>query len=90
VRRALGDALISTVAVVVLLVALVSIDDRVRLQLGEMLSAPASANVKGVSTDLGEMAGVVLFALRDQGLEHATLVIFVLAATVLVLFMVRT
>jgi hypothetical protein len=33
---------------------------------------------------------VVLVAVREQSIEHAPLVMFALAATVLVLFMLRT
>jgi hypothetical protein len=89
-RRALGDVFLSTIAVATLLIALVAIDERVRLQVAELIDAQTSTSVKDVSANLGDVVEVVATAVRDQGIEHATLVIFVLAATVLVLFMVRT
>jgi len=43
-----------------------------------------------VSKDLVEVSSVILQALQDHGIANAPLMIFALAATVLVLFMLRT
>ncbi|HET9360930.1 MAG TPA: hypothetical protein VFO58_14360 [Vicinamibacterales bacterium] len=90
-RRVINDALISVGALVVLLVGLVSVDDRMRERLGAALSAPPnSAQIINAGDRIGEVSRVMFIALRDQSVEHAPLVIFAVAATVLVLFMVRT
>lgn len=89
-RRVFGDALISAAALVVLLVGLVAIDDRVRdrvlsvIRTGEM-----SSSVGSVTSLAGDVAGVLVMAARDQSLDHAPLAVFVVAATALVLAMLR-
>lgn len=87
-RRVLGDAVISVSAVVALLLMLVSIDQRVRYQVASVWAGTSSAT--SVSKDLGEVSEVLLSAIRDHGIANAPLMIFALAATILVLFMLRT
>jgi hypothetical protein len=90
-RRVINDAMISVGALVVLLVGLVSVDDRMRERLSAALSDPPnSAQIAHVGDRISEVSRVMFMALRDQSIEHAPLVIFGVAATVLVLFMVRT
>ena len=90
-RRVINDALISLGALVLLLVALVSIDDRVRERVTAMLSTPpSSAEIAGAGAQAGQISTLVYKAARDQSVEHAPMVIFGVAATVLVLFMLRT
>jgi len=90
-RRAISDALISMGALAVLLLALVSVDDRVRERITTMLAAPpSSAQIVGAGEKMREVSAIVVSAARDQSIEHAPLMIFAAAATVLVLFMVRT
>jgi hypothetical protein len=90
-RRAVSDALISMGALAVLLLALVSVDDRVRERITNMLAAPpSSAQIVGAGETIREVSAIVVSAARDQSIEHAPLMIFAAAATVLVLFMVRT
>jgi hypothetical protein len=86
-RRVIGDAVISLCALLALLLMLVSIDPRVRIQVA---SAWGGTGTSSVSKDLGEISGVVLSAIQDRGIDNAPLMIFALAATVLVLFMLRT
>lgn len=57
-----------------------------RLAAGEGLSADASSSVHHLQRGLL----VALDTLRDQSLDHASLTIFVLAAAVLLLVMLRT
>lgn len=91
IRRAFGDALISAGALVALILMLAAFDGRVREQLSLRIgSGRASAQVVGAGAAVRDLTGVVADAVRDQSIEHAPLVIFVLAATVLVLFMLRT
>ena len=88
-RRVLTDALISASALVALLLALVAIDDRVREQILMRVNAGPTAQVTNLGSTLGEVAAIITAAARDQSIEHAPLMIFVVAGTVLVLFMLR-
>jgi hypothetical protein len=90
-RRVISDGLISMGALVVLLVALVSIDDRVRERVADILrTPPSSAEIAGTGAQVGQLSSAVFDAARDQSVEHAPMVIFGVAATVLVVFMLRT
>ena len=90
-RRVINDGLVSLAAVVMLLVALVSIDARVRDALRNMIAPPkGSSGIAGVGTQLGDITMVMLKAAHDHSVENAPLVIFSVAATVLALFMLRT
>ena len=89
-RRAFGDALWSAGALVLLLLALVSLDDRVREQLSLRFGRGASIELTNAGAEIRDFATVLLDAVRNQSIEHAPLMIFALAATVLVLFMLRT
>jgi hypothetical protein len=89
-RRRIGDVLVSIGALALLLLALVSVDDRVREQVSLRLAAPPSAQMATVEARARDLTAIVFAAVRDQSLAHAPLMIFVLAATVLFLFMVRT
>jgi hypothetical protein len=89
-RRPLGDALLSIGALAMLLLALVAFDGRVREQVSLRLSARPAVELAAAGEQVRDMATVVFEAARDQSIEHAPLMIFALAATVLVLFMLRT
>ena len=90
-RRAFGDTLISIGALATLLATLVLVDDRVREQVSMRFSGRTPASeLAGVSSKVGDVANVVMLAMRDRGLEHGPMLIFALAAIVLVLFMLRT
>ncbi len=90
-RRVVSDALISLGAVLILLVALVSIDERVRERVERLVTTvPSSSQIGGVGADIENMSTLIYKAARDQSVEHAPMVIFAVASAVLVLFMVRT
>ena len=89
-RRAFGDALVSVGALAVLLLVLTAVDDRVREQISLRFSARPAAELASVGERVRDLTSVVVEVARDQSLEHAPLLIFVLAATVLVMFMLRT
>jgi hypothetical protein len=90
-RRTVGDALISVGALAGLLLALVAVDDRVRQQVSLRFSgSSASSELMNVGSGAREIVGVVFQAAKDQSLNHAPLMIFVVAASVLTLFMLRT
>jgi hypothetical protein len=90
-QRVVKDALISAGAVMLLIVAIVSIDDRVRERVTDILNRPpSSAEIAGTGAQVAQVSSVVFKAVRDQSVEHAPMVVFVVAAAVLVLFMLRT
>jgi hypothetical protein len=91
IRRAAGDAVISITAVLILVVMLVSVDDRVRDRVSGLWSgSPHSAELVGTGRELGSLVTLMYDSVKDQSLAHAPMTIFALAATILVLFMVRT
>ena len=90
-RRVVSDALISLGAVLLLLVALVSIDERVRERVERLVTTPpSSSEIVGVGAEIENVSTLVYKAARDQSVEHAPMVIFAVAAAVLVGFMLRT
>ena len=89
-RRVFGDALISAAALVVLLIGLVAIDDRVRERVMSVIrTGEVSSSVSSATSMANDVAGVLMMAARDQSLDHAPLAVFVVAATALVLAMLR-
>jgi hypothetical protein len=90
-RRAFSDTLISMGALAAVLLALVAVDDRVREQVSLRFGhSSASTELMHVGRGASDLVAVVIQAAKDQSLDHAPLMIFVLAASVLVLFMLRT
>jgi hypothetical protein len=91
IKRPIGDALISVGALAILLAGLISVDDRVRQQVGLRLSgAAAQAELRSAGVQVQNLAGVIVDAARYQSIEHAPMMMFVLAASVLFVFMLRT
>ena len=89
-RRAFGDALISAAALVVLLIGLVAIDDRVRERVELVIqTGDLSSGFESATSMASDVADVLVMAVRDQSLDHAPLAVFVVAATALVLAMLR-
>ena len=88
-RRVLGDALISLGSVLVLLVLLVSVDPRVREQVTNALTS-GSPTVHTIRGQARAVSSVVISAARDHSIDQAPLMIFAVAATVLVVVMLRT
>ena len=90
-RRRFGDVLMSVGALLALILMLAAFDTRVRDQISLRVGAGRpSAQVAEAGTMVRDLAAVLFAAARDQSIAHAPLVLFVLAATVLVLFMLRT
>lgn len=74
-----------------LVLALVLLDDRAREQINLVFDAhDPGATLVTLSEQVNEVASIVAVAVREQSLAHAPLVIFAVASTVLVLFMLRT
>jgi hypothetical protein len=90
-RRVIGDAAISMGALLVLILVLTGMDARVREQIALRVgSGTTSAQMAGAETTIRRLATVIVDAVRDQSIEHAPLVLFVIAGIVLLLFMLRT
>jgi hypothetical protein len=81
--------MISICSVLLLLVLLVSVDPRVREQLSAVWT-PGTPVAVSISSHVRNVTSVVMSAARDHSIDQAPLMIFALAATVLVLFMLRT
>ena len=73
-----------------LVLGLAVIDDRVRDAIGRLASGRAPAGeLATVGDRFQDLLGIAMQAIRDQSIENAPLVIFALAALVLVAFMTR-
>ena len=88
-RRAFGETAMSIGAMGIVLLALVSIDPQVREQISLRISRP-SIPIAEAGQQMHSLSTVVATAVRDQSIDHAPMLIFVLVAAVLVLFMTRT
>ena len=88
-RRAFGETLMSAGTVGVLLLVLVAADSRVRDEISRRVARP-SVELADAGQHVRDLTSIIAEAARHQSLEHAPLLIFALAATVLVLLMLRT
>ncbi len=89
-RRVVSDALISAGALTVLLIGLVAIDDRVRERIVSVVeNGEVSSSVGSVTRTVSDVTGILLLAARDQSIDNAPMAVFVVAATALVLAMLR-
>lgn len=91
IRRPFSSGLATAGGLCALVVGLAAIDDRVRDQVARAFtSGGPTEEFASVGSRIQEMAMIAAQAVRDQSIEHAPMVIFALAAMVLVLFMTRT
>lgn len=82
--------MLSAAALVILLAALVSIDERVREHVLSLTRPDAmSAVVQNAGGQARTTMSVLAEAAKDQSIEHAPLVIFAVAGSALVLAMLR-
>ena len=89
-RRLVNDALISVGAVMVLLAALVALDDRVRAYFVNTVSGATPRDAAELGTSLSDLGYILLTAVRDQSLAYAPLTVFAVVAAILLVLMVRT
>ena len=89
-QRRYGDVLLSMGVLVFVLGVLVSVDERVREQASAMVRGFSSSSPGDLGAQVNEMAGVTVDAFWTQSLDHAPLLVFIVAASVLVLAMART
>ena len=90
-KRAVSEALISVGSLCVLIAMLATFDERVRQEISMRVGPGQPAmQMANAGATIRSLASIVFVAAREQSIEHAPLVIFVLLATVLFLFMLRT
>jgi hypothetical protein len=89
-RRRFHDVMISVLALSVLLVMLAALDPRVRDQVQTTLNTPPTSTIRSVTNEVNNVSKVVVRAAEDHSLANAPMVIFGVAAAVLVVFMLRT
>lgn len=89
-RRAINEALMSAATVALLLLVLVAVDDRVRSEVKLRFVSHPTEQLTVAGQQARDLTSVIAQAARDQSVAHAPLVIFAVAATVLVVFMLRT
>jgi hypothetical protein len=77
-------------SVAILLLVLIAFDDRVRDQVSRRVVAHPSQELANVGRQASSLTNTIAVAARDQSRGHAPLLIFTLAAGVLVVFMLRT
>lgn len=88
IGRSFGETMISIGALGALLTTIALVDDRVREQVSMRFSGhTVSDELHGVSLHARAIADVVMMAARDHGLEHGPVVLFAIAAVVLVVLM---
>jgi hypothetical protein len=87
-RRVWSDALVSVGVLLFVLITLMTIDVRVREQVEAAVSK--TSTVQAAGGRIGEVGSVLFDAARTQSIDHGPMMIFIAAATVLVLFMVRS
>ena len=89
-RITLGDVFMSLGAVAVLLLTLLAVDHRVRDEISwRMAVGRPSAELRETGGRLHNLGHVVYVAARDQSLDHAPLVTFVVVAAGLVILMLK-
>ena len=90
-RRKFSGALATAGGLCALLTGLAVIDVRVRDQIARAFTSRGpTEELTTVASHLNEIALIAAQAVTDQSIEHSPMVIFALAAMVLVLFMTRT
>lgn len=73
-----------------LVAGLLVLDPRLRQQANALANGEPSNDLVSMNAQVQDILFTTLAVLRDYSLDNAVLVIFALAATVLVLFMLRT
>ena len=90
-RRVFNDAMLSASALLVLLTLLVAVDSRVREQVMLRVNGGrVSGDVAVAEHQVRDLMSVLTAAVNDAVRLHTTLTIFVVVATVLTVFMLRT
>jgi hypothetical protein len=89
-RRAIEDGLIAAAGMLLLLVLVVSVDQRVRERLTDAIRpGNPSAEIASLQAKASHTAAVVLRSAKDKSIEQAPLFVFAAAAGGLFLAMLR-
>jgi hypothetical protein len=89
VVRGFREGIGSAISVAIVLTVLVSTDPRVKARVTDLVGDPVEGG-RAIGARTGELAQALWLALRDQSLENAPLLLFVVVGVALVLFMLRT
>ena len=89
-RRPVAGGLLAVSGLLALVAGLAAIDSRVREELTRLAAGGLPSEVATASLRGQELLAIVMQAVKDQSAEHAPLVIFSIAAMVLVVFMLRS
>ena len=89
-RRVMNDAMLSAGALLELITVLVAVDGRVREHVVRIGSGRSNSDLAFVGGQAREVASLVGGVVNDAVRLHPTMAIFLVAATVLTVFMVRT
>lgn len=89
-RRVMHDAMLSAGALLALLTVLVAVDGRVREHVMQVSSGRDNSDLAFVSGQVRDVASLVLGVVNDAVKLHPILALFLVAATALTVFMVRT
>ncbi len=90
-RRVFSDAMVSAATLLALVTLLVAVDSRVREQVMLRVGGGhTTADVAAAGTQMRDLASVIIDVVNDAVTLHTTLALFVVVATVLTVFMVRT
>jgi len=89
-RRALDNVLLSAGAAVILVLVLVAVDPNVRTAIWRQAATSPSVHLADASNEANRIAHILYAAVRDQSFANAPMLIFGVAAAVLVMFMLRT
>jgi len=89
-RRKYVEILMSIGAVGVILLVLISFDDRVRQEFNDRWQSGATAEAATAGQQVRRVAVVSALAIREQGKAHSQIAMMLAAAGVLVFFMVKT
>jgi hypothetical protein len=74
----------------IVLIALVAVDDRVGTHVRALFNRGPAGDVGEVSDRVSALGYAVLMAARDQSIDHAPMLVFTAVAIVLVIMMLRT
>jgi hypothetical protein len=85
-----GDWFGACAGFLVVLGALVAVDERVGNQVRTLVSHSPSGEVHAIGSRLQSLAHAIVMAARDQSIDHAPMLVFTAVAVVLVFFMLRT
>jgi len=89
-RRKSTEIILSICAVAAVLLVLLSYDDRFRQEFSLRVDRGPTAQASEVAYTARKLGGTVVQAAKDHGLGYTPVLIFVVAGSVLLLFMTRT